>query len=412
MSNYNSFGRSVLKLKDDIVGSLAPGQDVVEGRKHTVGQKDKRVEMEHKAIADEQARIRDMNLRLNPNDPRYDAAAVQAETQSTQQSTQDAAEAYRQAIANNQINRGDIRNVEGGAATTQVGLDQANADAMRARMAQQIGNMVDANGNVIYDPTKSAALTQLKYQDERARAAQAGLALAGGMNPALAQRLAAQQTAATSQATAQQAGLISMSEQEAKQRMYNELVGSTRQQDLAQQQNQTQVGIANQAAALADSERALKASLANQGVDLEVVKARAAQGDAAALNILNAATTQIQNDAQRALSASIQNSQVGTQVSMQNADMQKQIDITNIANELTRRGMSQDMVRLYVASIQNQTNQMVQTAAQKLGIKTQQDMAAKARQDAITGNVIQAGATIVAAKAGAPAPKVDEDEDE
>ena len=165
------------------------------------------------------------------------------------------------------IDRGGVRDVQAGTLgpAPTVGQTQISPEAMELTRHAAMG----------LAPSQATGLLQQGIS----QAGQLGMALAGargGYSPA-AVRGAQREMSAAAQNAAAQASQIRAQEMAAARSQFGDL--ATRQAELTQQAklfNATQEG----QFALAQADANLKAQLANQGVDLDVLKTNAARGDA------------------------------------------------------------------------------------------------------------------------------------
>lgn len=222
--------------------------------------------------------------------------------------------------------------------------DQAQARQQQLALAEQL--QAQAAGTA-----PSIAEMQAKKAGERALAAQLAMQAgqAGSAAP-LAQRTAARQQAAIGADIAGQSAVLRLQEQQAAQKALGELAGQMRTQDisLASQQAQLQqaTNLANLQASAADVDRQLRANLANQGVDLDVLKANAAAGNQAAIANLQAATQNADRDvraqmANQATMADIAKTNLQAQV----ADMDR-----NLRASLANQGVDLDKAKMDAAN--------------------------------------------------------------
>jgi hypothetical protein len=162
---------------------------------------------------------------------------------------------------------------------------------------------------------------QAKQQGDRALAAQLAMnaGKSGSASP-LALRTAAQNQASIGADIAAQSGMLRLQEQQQAQKALGDFTTGVRGQDINMAQSQAdldnQANLANLSAATADADRTLKANLANQGVDLDVLKTNAAAGNAAAQANLSAELTKM-----------------GLDDNMQMAFLQNQLGMTKIQAE-------------------------------------------------------------------------------
>ena len=157
------------------------------------------------------------------------------------------------------ISREGVQNVTGGPADAS---QQAQFRGQQQSLAQQLSAQSRGEG-------PSVAGMQLKQATDRNLAQQLAMqAGASGANAAAARRQAANQAGVLGQQAAGQSAMLRLQEQQAAQQQLAGVTAQGRQADIAM--------------ATADADRNLRANLANQGVDLDVLKANAAAGNAAA----------------------------------------------------------------------------------------------------------------------------------
>jgi hypothetical protein len=132
----------------------------------------------------------------------------------------------------------------------------------------------------------SAAQLQLNQGLEQAIAAQAAQAAAArGGNPVLAQRQAMQNVSNLQAQTSADAALLRAKESEVARQQLGSVLQGARGQDIDVNTAQAQL---DQQTKIVNAETNLKQQLANQGVDLDVVKANAAAGNQVAIENLKA----------------------------------------------------------------------------------------------------------------------------
>jgi hypothetical protein len=177
----------------------------------------------------------------------------------------------------------------------------------------------------------SLAELQAKRAGERTLAQQLAFAAgATGPQAALARRQAAGQIATTGQEIAATAAEARIQEQRTAQQLLGQVAGQARQLDV--QKN------------MAEQEANLKAQLANQGVDLDIVKQNAAAGNQAALANLAATTA----DMDRTLKAAFQNQAAELDIMKQNAALGNQTAIANMDATLKKMGLDDAMTKAYM----------------------------------------------------------------
>jgi hypothetical protein len=142
----------------------------------------------------------------------------------------------------------------------------------------------------------SPAQLQLQQATEQNIAQQAAMrAGASGAGAALARREIGRTGAQLSQQAAQQGALLRAQEQQAAQAQLGQLAAQARGQDIGLATSQAQM---EQQAILQSADQNLRAQLANQGVDLDVLKDNARRGDAASLANMQSQLQQLgMNDA-------------------------------------------------------------------------------------------------------------------
>ena len=182
-----------------------------------------------------------------------------------------------------QISRGDVRDVAAKGAGTMKAGQVAKSDIRGTQTSQLSRLEAAAKGE-----TPSLAEMAAKKQGDRALAQQLAMAAgARGGQAAVARRTAAQQQAAIGQDIAATAAQARLQEQQQAEQLLAGAAGQARGQDIdvstTQAQLDTQAAAANLTAETQAADRDLRAQLANQGVDLNVLKDNAARGDATAL---------------------------------------------------------------------------------------------------------------------------------
>lgn len=176
-------------------------------------------------------------------------------------------------MAAEKIARSDVQDVAGGPADAS---QQAQFRGQQQSLAQQLAAQSRGEG-------PSAAGMQLKQATDRNLAQQLAMqAGATGPQAAAARRQSVQQAGTIGQQAAGQAAILQLQEQQAAQQQLADVTAAGRQAD---------IGLAT-----ADADRNLRASLANQGVDLDVLKANAAAGNAAAQANLSAELSKLGMD--------------------------------------------------------------------------------------------------------------------
>ena len=210
---------------------------------------------------------------------------------------------------------------------------------------------------------QSQAQNFLRAAYERSAKQANALAASRGYNPA-AVRGAQYQLADANQAAALQAAQIGTEQQMQAQQAFlqGSLAQSAAAQNMAikQAELEQQVNIYNNTAegqrALAQAELDLKASLANQGVDLDVLKTNAARGDTRA--------------------------------------------IANIDAIMRMRGMDDGMVLGYLTSITNMNMAELSGQIQREQISEQARIQREASRNQLWGNILQGGATVLGGMLG------------
>ena len=189
------------------------------------------------------------------------------------------------------IARSDVRDVT----TGQIGSASiAQVPQEQFRQAQQtLGSQLAATAA---GQGVTPAQLQLKQATERNIAQQAALrAGTSGAGAALARREIGREGAQLGQQAAQQGALLRAQETTAAQQQLGQLAGAARGQDIGLATSQAGL---EQQAILQSADQNLRAQLANQGVDLNVLKDNAARGDAASLANMQSQLKQLgMNDA-------------------------------------------------------------------------------------------------------------------
>jgi len=242
--------------------------------------------------------------------------------------------------------RGDVRDVQAG----RLGA------APQMQAAQISPEAVDLTRQAAMGLAPSAATGML--QQGVSQAGQLGMALAGargGYSPA-AVRGAQRQMSASVQDAAAGASQLRAQEMAAARGQFGDLM--TRQAELGQQAsmfNKTQEG----QFALAQADMNLKAQMANQGVDLDILKSNAARGD--------------------------------------------QFALANLQAQLSTMGMNDAMQLAYVSQILGIDEQALATEMARVGIEQQRHMIDTQSRIALLQSTIKAAGDVGAKAASAPA---------
>ena len=189
------------------------------------------------------------------------------------------------------IARGDVRDVTTGPIES---ASIAQAPQEQFRQAQQtLGTQLAATAA---GQGVTPAQLQLKQATERNIAQQAALrAGTSGAGAALARREIGRTGAQLGQQAAQQGALLRAQETTAAQQQLGQLAGAARGQDIGLATSQAGL---EQQSILQAADQDLKAQLANQGVDLNVLKDNAARGDTVSLANMQSQLKQLgMNDA-------------------------------------------------------------------------------------------------------------------
>lgn len=195
-------------------------------------------------------------------------------------------------MAATDIDRAKVQDVKAGTVSgAQIDpTQQAQFRGQQRTLAQTLADQAAGIGG------PSVAEMQLKEATDRnigqALALQAG---ATGPQAAAARRQAVSQTAQTGQEAARQAAILRAQEQQQARQQLGEVVGAGRAADIGLATSQAGL---EQQAAIKNVDTQLSASLANQGVDLEVLKSNAAAGNAAARANLEAELSKMGMDNQ------------------------------------------------------------------------------------------------------------------
>jgi hypothetical protein len=197
------------------------------------------------------------------------------------------------------IAREGVQNVTGGPADAS---QQAQFRGEQMSLAQRLAAQSRGEG-------PSVAGMQLKQATDRNLAQQLAMqAGASGAQAAAARRQSASQVGDLGQQAAGQSAILRLQEQQAAQQQLAGVTAAGRQAD---------IGLAT-----ADADRDLRANLANQGVDLDVLKANAAAGNAAAQANLSAELSKMGMD--DAMIQSYLAAETGLLTGQQQALMQQQ----------------------------------------------------------------------------------------
>ncbi len=221
--------------------------------------------------------------------------------------------------------RGDVADVTTSLDTAQQAQQRGEQTALaEALKAQAAGT------------TPSIAEMQARKAGERAIAQQAAMqAGQRGAQAALGRREVGRGTMALQADIARESGILRLQEQQEAQKQLGALTTQIRAQDLDVAQSQ--------------AENKLRADLANQGVDLDIVKQNAAAGNQAALANLQTLT----DNADRSLKVSLANQGVDLDVLKANAAAGNATSIANMQASLTQLGLDDAMQQAYM---QNELN--------------------------------------------------------
>lgn len=322
-------------------------------------------------------------------------AAVQAGSVSGSQAEQD----YKNAIAGNQINRSDIRNISGGGNVERAAVSTQQADAARNAQMQLLNQLIDpVTGQPVVSNTPESIA--LQRNTERAMAQQVGAAQMGGSNPALAARQATMNMSQiSSEANAQQSMLQAAQRQQAIQQAAG-ITSDIRGTDLATQQLALEAQKTNIQAQEAAKGRQLEAEIRNAGYDFETLQRNAAAGDAAAAQLLQNFTA----DVDRKFNADTFNVQQTSDILKFNAKQQQEAELVNADNQLKARGMDDASRQALIAQLAGLNAEQMKYELAKYGVQTQVDTANAAAKNAMAGAVMGAvsggAAAFVKAKSG------------
>ncbi len=251
-----------------------------------------------------------------------------------------------EAIQAQTIDRGQVQDVTAPTATAaQIARGpQGEVRGQQMTLAQQLA--ARARGEA-----PSAAELQLQRSTDRSLAQQLALqAGATGPQAAAARRQAASQQGLLSQEAAREAAILRAQEQAGAEQALAGLTSDIRGADIGLATSQA--GLAQQAE-LANVESQLRANLANQGVDLDVLKANAAAGSAA--------------------------------------------DIANLNTQLQLLGMDEDRARAVLQAELNLSQQEMNQAIGQAGIQSQEAIARKQGQSQMMGGILGSLGTLGAA---------------
>ena len=280
-------------------------------------------------------------------------------------------------IARQNIQNANALNSER-AATAQIQTaDQAQARQQQLALGAQLA--AQAAGTA-----PSVAEMQAKKAGERALAAQMAMqAGSSGSTAPLAQRTAARNQASIGADIANQSAVLRLQEQQAAQKALGDLAGQVRTQDISlagqQAQLQQSANLANLQASAGDVDRQLRANLANQGVDLDVLKSNAAAGNQAAIANLAAATQNADRDvrAQMANQATTTDiSKANLQANISDADRSVRAQMANQAADVT---VAQSNLQAQVADF----DRSLRASLANQGVDLD-----KAKMDAANGNAM------------------------
>jgi len=282
------------------------------------------------------------------------------------------------------IDRAGISNVS----TAPIGVNLVDQAASRAQLLQLAG-VLQQQASGAQD---SGAVQKLRQEQETARGQQIALASAArGGNVGLAQRQAAVGLAELGQKGAADIAAQKAIDIKESQNTLAGVLTNLRAGDLSASDLEFK-------AAVASAENKLRADLANQGVDFEVLKANAMSGNAAALAEYDALVqTELANldarisDADRILKADLANQGVDLDVAKFDALRGDQIQQFNIESKLKQQGLDDAAIAAWWSTQLSFLGQKGDIAKAYVA----SDEAARQRQIGLISGLSQAGATAV-----------------